>query len=288
MKKAHCRFCNASDGERIALLDGSTLHKACYNEIHRQLHAIEHYITSLDQKLSDSRRKLKPVEKLKRQFNRLFQNQSMDLQEDDFSSLKLKIQTLTQDRRIAAEKSGYFEALLSDVFDVWPTYPPDWSTRRASALAAGGGTCSRCGDRGPVDVHHLRPVREGGTHRLENLVLLCRECHRDVHGGRELGFARVGDDENKPTAAEKRIMKIRSAIDQGGSIHFTYTTRDGRVTKRTVRPHDIRKLSPEEIGRLTDNQSDREGSLCMFGYCHLRNDDRRFAVSRMRRVRVAP
>lgn len=32
-------------------------------------------------------------------------------------------------------------------------------------------------------VHHKTPVSEGGTDKPSNLVTLCRDCHRDKHGG---------------------------------------------------------------------------------------------------------
>lgn len=33
----------------------------------------------------------------------------------------------------------------------------------------------------PLDVHHVRPRSQGGTHDLSNLVCLCRSHHRWVH-----------------------------------------------------------------------------------------------------------
>jgi len=286
MKKAFCRFCNESEGERIALLDGSTLHQACCNELQRQLLDIGSYVTSIDHELSGARKKLTFTSQLKLKFFQFVQPQRQILREGDPADLRKKIEILERDREIAKEKERIFLNLLTQAHEVWPTYPPDWSTRRASAWTAGGGACSECGDRGALDVHHLRPIREGGTHRLENLVLLCRDCHQEAHGGCDLGLAQVGVEDHKTTAIEKRIRKIRSAIDRGQSIHFKYTTGDGQETKRTVRPHDIRKLNAEEIERLTGKQVDREGALCMFGYCQLRKDDRCFAVSRMRGVKL--
>ena len=41
--------------------------------------------------------------------------------------------------------------------------------------------CERCLEAGryvPVDeVHHIRPVTEGGSHDEDNLISLCRSCH---------------------------------------------------------------------------------------------------------------
>ena len=31
------------------------------------------------------------------------------------------------------------------------------------------------------EVHHIKPVSQGGSWEQENLVLLCTECHRAIH-----------------------------------------------------------------------------------------------------------
>jgi 5-methylcytosine-specific restriction endonuclease McrA len=40
-----------------------------------------------------------------------------------------------------------------------------------------------------LTIHHLVPLSEGGTHYLENLVTVCKECHTLIHawpGGPEM------------------------------------------------------------------------------------------------------
>lgn len=40
--------------------------------------------------------------------------------------------------------------------------------------------CEVCGE--PMkDVHHIIPVREGGTNDEDNLICLCRSCHQKAH-----------------------------------------------------------------------------------------------------------
>lgn len=45
--------------------------------------------------------------------------------------------------------------------------------------------CEECFKRGilvPVEeVHHIIPLREGGTHDVDNLISLCRSCHARIH-----------------------------------------------------------------------------------------------------------
>lgn len=53
-------------------------------------------------------------------------------------------------------------------------YTPDWVRIRLSFLRRHP-TCA-CG-RPATDVHHLRRLREGGTHTDDNLRALCHACH---------------------------------------------------------------------------------------------------------------
>lgn len=78
-------------------------------------------------------------------------------------------------------------------------YGPDWAGQRDKARARDGYRCTRCGapegrDR-QHDVHHVQSFRDFGyipgkneayreANRLENLVTLCRTCHRAVEGAR--------------------------------------------------------------------------------------------------------
>jgi len=40
--------------------------------------------------------------------------------------------------------------------------------------------CLVCGSSEHLEVHHVIPVAIGGTNRPENLVTLCRDCHREA------------------------------------------------------------------------------------------------------------
>lgn len=75
-------------------------------------------------------------------------------------------------------------------------YPPDWGARRTDVPDPAGGrreavldhqdhTCARCRtdlrEREYYHCHHYRPISEGGTHELGNLVALCGPCHKLIH-----------------------------------------------------------------------------------------------------------
>ena len=57
-------------------------------------------------------------------------------------------------------------------------------------------TCQHCGefhamkneygiyipiDDGNLNVHHIKPVSEGGGDEPENLITLCKNCHKEIH-----------------------------------------------------------------------------------------------------------
>lgn len=51
--------------------------------------------------------------------------------------------------------------------------------------------CEQCWQDGKItpiqEVHHIRPLREGGTHDPDNLMALCKRCHSRItakEGGR--------------------------------------------------------------------------------------------------------
>lgn len=43
--------------------------------------------------------------------------------------------------------------------------------------------CEECG-AAAVDVHHIVPLRDGGTNAWDNLRALCHGCHSRITGGR--------------------------------------------------------------------------------------------------------
>jgi len=57
---------------------------------------------------------------------------------------------------------------------------PVWKAKREEALAFYGCKCNRCGEFGN-DVHHKTYERVGGMEKMEDLEILCRECHEAHH-----------------------------------------------------------------------------------------------------------
>lgn len=57
---------------------------------------------------------------------------------------------------------------------------PVWKAKRAEALAFYGCICNRCKGYGN-EVHHKTYVRVGGGELMEDLEVMCRECHNAHH-----------------------------------------------------------------------------------------------------------
>jgi 5-methylcytosine-specific restriction endonuclease McrA len=58
-----------------------------------------------------------------------------------------------------------------------------WMLRRQVALDRARGFCEDCGARGSLDVHH-RTYKRKGNERPEDLVAVCRRCHKERHAGK--------------------------------------------------------------------------------------------------------
>ena len=52
------------------------------------------------------------------------------------------------------------------------------ASKRKRILLRGKGRCVKCGSRENLEIDHVVPLARGGSNRLENLQLLCRDCNR--------------------------------------------------------------------------------------------------------------
>jgi len=84
-------------------------------------------------------------------------------------------------------------------------YGPEYRKNRPLAIRRAGGSCEhlengrRCGSRERVQVDHITPVTQGGTHHLDNLRVLCRRCHQrktaqEGGGYRQKGHRKAAGD----------------------------------------------------------------------------------------------
>lgn len=102
-------------------------------------------------------------------------------------------------------------------------YPEDWDSRRREVYQRDGYACQNCGRQGgpggnvELHAHHVVPKSKGGTHQRRNLITVCAQCHRAIHGQ---GKAPVPIDQGDLSE------RIRQAIER----HYrTDATTDGYV-----------------------------------------------------------
>ena len=48
---------------------------------------------------------------------------------------------------------------------------------RNQAIKKYGGKCELCGYKLSLDVHHITPKGQGGNHKVDNLMVVCPNCH---------------------------------------------------------------------------------------------------------------
>lgn len=53
-----------------------------------------------------------------------------------------------------------------------------WTDVKQDVHERDGHKCVECGSSSQLEAHHVFPVCDGGTPSMDNLVTLCRECHR--------------------------------------------------------------------------------------------------------------
>lgn len=56
-------------------------------------------------------------------------------------------------------------------------HDPAWQAISKRVKRRDGFRCRQCGSSGLLDVHHITPLRVGGTNNPANLKTLCRRCH---------------------------------------------------------------------------------------------------------------
>jgi hypothetical protein len=64
-------------------------------------------------------------------------------------------------------------------------YPAEWNDLRKQVLEQHMNRCVNCRQvKQGLEIHHIVPVRQAGSHSLSNLVPLCGRCHEAAHGNR--------------------------------------------------------------------------------------------------------
>lgn len=93
------------------------------------------------------------------------------------------------------------------------------------------GQCVNCRASGPdvtLDVHHIVPRGQGGSDRLSNLALLCRQCHDAAHGNGTAPTVQFSSTGNMDTDSFQIFLRFFSELS---SARFDGEEKVWRVPK---------------------------------------------------------
>ena len=265
-----CIICDKSVLESdIFLLNGEVVHKSC-------VEALGMTYTNLDNTIKGCRDQnnllgyeFNKLNSLSGKTVRIFSSKSkrelINL-EIELSENSVLLNRLT-DRKEKILRNR--KEVLSRIYDYWPERPPDWETRRQLLLIKQG-FCSFCGSsQTPLHLHHKHHISNGGNHTPDNLVVLCKKFHSKQHGGRNL--FKCSNFEKRETAFARRHRVLREAAKNHKMVKFNYRKYGGEKSKRVIYPESF-----EKVGK----------SLCVRGFCTLRNGERVFSIRRISNLQI--
>ena len=267
---ANCIICGKASYQGINLSNGQKIHKKCIRQKQNNILDILNFISFRRDEISKINREIAEREKLSVKIFSLFKSYSQTLEE-----LKQRIEVCYEDIESLEEDLEVSKSYLIPIYDFYIEYPPDWEDRKRKALIREDNRCQNCGGNDFLHIHHHIPLSRGGTNQLENLEVLCESCHIAEHKGRKFSYS---SGEERELAFSQRLRLIEKAIKTNQKITFLYRKPDEKKRhKRTIKP-----FKTESIAHRRDNNF----TLCVRGFCDLRQSDRTFAIKRMRGLKI--
>ncbi len=198
----------------------------------------------------------------------------------------LFVRTEVSDREVISEEDveslsdelTKLKNTLSSIYDFLPNWPPDWNERKLHLIQQNGSICLSCGEERDVYLIHEIPLCEGGTNELENLELICKPCYEGMYGKGDI----FGSFTLKASQSEfsEQVAEIQYAMDNSQKIRFDYK-------KPSAKTWMMRVVVPERLFNIPNNRESGE-TLCVEGFCELRQANRVFALERMQALEVVP
>lgn len=78
-----------------------------------------------------------------------------------------------------------------------------------------GNACYNCGSEENIELHHIVPLKLGGSNNITNIAVLCHKCHMAAHYGRHMN-----EYKNKPKE-QKQKQKPEKKITYKKKIALT-------------------------------------------------------------------
>lgn len=265
-----CNICKKPVTQRrVTLTNGSTVHETCLKSLQEKELKLKSNLTELKDHLYSIKMELAKRNRVGFKIFSVFTKPIISI--DEIKKDKEKTEKLISN--LSFNVLWVYNALVS-IYDFFSTYPPDWDERKNQIIERDGKYCKRCGNSRNLHVHHVTPLSKGGTNEIANLQFLCEDCHSKKHGGRDFS----GKFKNSETAFSKRLSSIEIAIQQRKQISFGYKKPSQKgYKKRTIKPIRLKKVPHRDRINFT---------LCVFGYCELRKANRKFALKRMKGLKI--
>lgn len=98
-----------------------------------------------------------------------------------------------------------------------------------------GQVCYNCGSDKAVELHHVVPLKLGGTNNISNIVVLCHKCHMAAHHGRHIRDYCNKKISGRPKTASDEV--IAKALDDYFACKIGAKEFMKRVGAKVKRPH---------------------------------------------------
>ena len=132
---------------------------------------------------------------------------------------------------------------------------------RHAILARDKYTCQNCNaKKGVFEVHHLVFKSQGGSDEPENLITLCRKCHKDYHDGK-IELKKFGKKKNAGLAAASQMNVLRNMLQREypkAEIVYGYQTKVTREFMGLVKSHVNDAIAIASMGELDINTQGQE------------------------------
>jgi hypothetical protein len=157
---------------------------------------------------------------------------------------------------------------------------------RRRAFEEYGKNCFECGSINNLDVHHILPREDGGLDELENLIILCRDCHERFHG------FKINPDKNTRELRKynNKAVLLKNACDHQLIVSFEYIDHYGEHSIRKAKASKIILMKSSEIPFVrsvisTERLFEMEKQMPKLYFCAYQNEVfKRFRVSRMSNI----
>ncbi len=264
-----CSLCYRPVLRGVNLSNGTMIHEHCLLSAQKKESDLRSKINERKGAMRNLDNELRRRESFGGKVSALFSGVSSSVGE-----LRARSETLNAEIQFLSKQMLVAELELSQIYDHFLDYPPDFEERKKQVTGRDGECCSSCGCDRILHLHHIQPLSNGGNNKLENLTLLCEGCHSKAHNNRSV----TESFKNQGTAYAKRVDDLQHAIKNGHRITFGYK-------KPRDKGHKSRTIQPIELFTM-DHERDSGSTLCVRGFCELRQEKRNFSIKRMRGLKI--